>query len=213
MPVMLERTCGSSADAWQEESTISLPSLWTSTSPPRQCWLLSFSQQLLSNPTCFGGCSRRQSTARAAHTFPPSALIRAGCSRAAEVLGSNLANNPLPSPLRVVPLNPVITSAKLPLPLGCWVVTLGLPQAAASVLGGSLLSLPWLTCCTCLLPSVLGEPSTHPMAQRWQTWSAGRAAVPGTTALPPSRAMGRGTHRGLEHGPRPAPRMAKRGRR
>lgn len=46
----------------------------------------------------------------------PAALIGEGCSSAAKVPGSNLTNNPLPSPPRAVPLNPVITSAKLPLP-------------------------------------------------------------------------------------------------
>lgn len=46
----------------------------------------------------------------------PAALIGEGCSSAAKVPGSNLTNNPFPSPPRAVPLNPVITSAKLPLP-------------------------------------------------------------------------------------------------
>lgn len=66
---------------------------------------------------CCGGraAARGVAIAQAAHGFP-AALIGEGCSCAAKVLGSNLANNRLPSPPHVVPLNPIITSAKLPRP-------------------------------------------------------------------------------------------------
>lgn len=88
-------------------SAASLPclSLGFSHPLPEQCWLLSFSHHLPSNPTFF----QQQSTTCAF----PSALITEGCSCAAKVLGSNLVNNSLPSLPSVVPLNPVITSAKL----------------------------------------------------------------------------------------------------
>lgn len=66
---------------------------------------------------CCGGraAAHGVAIAQAARGFP-AALIGEGCSSAAKVLGSNLANNRLPSPPHVVPLNPIITSAKLPRP-------------------------------------------------------------------------------------------------
>lgn len=118
-----------------------------SPSLPGQCWLLSFSHHLPSKPTFF----QQQSTTRAF----PSTLIREGCSCAAKAPGPNLVNNPLPSLPCVVPPNPVITSAKLLWPR----LPGGDPRPAVGTgihVVGSLLSLPCLTCCTCLIHSILG---------------------------------------------------------
>lgn len=115
VPAASERTKGSGTGPWQEGSTLSLPSLGAFLFPAQAvagCSALAIACPL--NPHfSVAGLQRTAEHCSGHSCFSLTLQLEKAASA---ILGSNLANKPLPSPPRVVPLNPVITSAKLQLP-------------------------------------------------------------------------------------------------